>query len=144
MSAQAPDERGRSTTATEQRNMAVVRRWQELFNDADRMADECYAEDTVAYCMGAPIVISGREQLRAGAKAAISASPRRYMRIDHAFPSGDVVVVEAALVDPGRGPDWETPFCAVLTFRDGLIVSDRSYLDLRRWPGISDVLKDKG
>jgi ketosteroid isomerase-like protein len=27
-----------------------------------------------------------------------------------------------------------TPYCAILTFRDGLIVRDESYLDLRVWP----------
>ena len=143
MTANAGYGKGLNMTETEKKNLAMVRLWQELFNDADRMADECYAEDTEARCMGVPIVIKGREGMREGARAAIDASPRRRMRIDHVFPSGDVVVVEAALVDPDRGQDWETPFCAVLTFRDGLIVNDRSYLDLRRWPGISDVLADQ-
>jgi hypothetical protein len=70
-------------------------------------------------------------------------APALHPRRSHARP-GDVVIVEAALRDPDRGADWETPFCAVLTFRDGLIVNDRSYLDLRRWPGISEALADKG
>lgn len=126
------------------RNLATARRWAELMNDADRLVDECYAEDTVARAMGFPAVIRGREQMRAGTRAAVQAAPRRYLRVDHMHAAGDVVVVEAALRDPDRGADWETQFCAVLTFRDGLIVDDRSYLDLRRWPGISEALADKG
>ena len=46
MTANAGYGKGLNMTETEKKNLAMVRLWQELFNDADRMADECYAEDT--------------------------------------------------------------------------------------------------
>jgi len=39
--------------------------------------------------------------------------------------------------DQASGRSIEAPFCAVLTFRDGLIVSDHTYLDPRSWPGMA-------
>ena len=48
-----------------------------------------------------------------------------------------MVVVEAVLVDADKGADWKIPFCAVLTFTDGKIVSDQTYADFSKWPGMS-------
>jgi ketosteroid isomerase-like protein len=65
----------------------------------------------------------------------VAAAPRRRTRIERAMASGDTVVVEALLFDPDQGEDWQLPWCAVLRFRDGKIVSDHTYLDPARWPG---------
>jgi hypothetical protein len=56
--------------------------------------------------------------------------------VERTHAAGSVVVVEAVLLDPDRGPDWKLPFCAVLTCRDGKIASDWTYAELRRWPGL--------
>lgn len=120
---------------------ALVRRWETLYNeDHDRMADECYAEDVNARAMGFDGVLEGRAQLRFAANAVLQIAPKRLMRVDHIHVSGNVAVAEAVLLDADQGPDWQSPFCAVLTFRDDRIVSDRTYLDLRNWPGIRDTL----
>jgi limonene-1,2-epoxide hydrolase len=58
------------------------------------------------------------------------------MRVDRAHAVGNVVVVEVVLLNPDQGPDWQLPFCAVLTCRDGKIVTDRSYADWTQWPGL--------
>ena len=74
--------------------------------------------------------------MRQAANAVLAAAPRRKMRVDHIHPCGETIVVEAVLLDPDRGDDWESPFCAVLTLRDGMIVSDHTYLDFTQWPGL--------
>jgi ketosteroid isomerase-like protein len=61
-------------------------------------------------------------------------APRRRGRIVRAFATGDTVIVQGLLTDEDRGPDFRSEYCAVLTLRDGLIVHDQSYLDLRVWP----------
>jgi ketosteroid isomerase-like protein len=61
-------------------------------------------------------------------------APRRRGAIVRAFASGDTVTVLGLLTDEDRGPDFRSEYCAVLTLRDGLIVHDQSYLDLRVWP----------
>jgi ketosteroid isomerase-like protein len=66
----------------------------------------------------------------------LRAAPKRRMRVDRTHVVGNVVVVEAVLIDPDKGPGWQTPFCAVLTFRDGKIITDRTYLDFTKWPGL--------
>ena len=61
------------------------------------------------------------------------------MRVDRAHAMGNVVVVEVVLLDPDQGPDWQLPFCAVLTCRDGKIVTDRSSADWSQWPGLDEL-----
>jgi ketosteroid isomerase-like protein len=123
------------------RNIKTVQRWEQLYNEShEQMVDECYAADLEARAVGLGAVIRGREQLRQAAGAVLQIAPRRRMRVDRVHPSGNVVVVEATLLDPDQGPDWQSPFCSVLTFRDGKIVSDRTYLDVTRWPGINQAL----
>ena len=58
------------------------------------------------------------------------------MRIDRVlFAGDDTAIVEAVVLDSAR-PDYFSPWCAILTFRNGKIVQDRTYLDPARWPGI--------
>jgi hypothetical protein len=63
-------------------------------------------------------------------------APRRRGKISHLIPRNDRVVVQGVLIDPDRGPDWHAPYCAVLTFMDGLIVKDETYLDPGNWPAL--------
>ena len=68
------------------------------------------------------------------------AAPQRRMRVDHMHATDDAVVVEAVVVDPARGTDWELPFCAVLEIRGDKIAVDRTYAEFDKWPGLNAVL----
>lgn len=68
-------------------------------------------------------------------RAVLATAPERRMRVDPVRATDDVVIVEAAVVDGSRGPDWEIPFCAVLEIRDDKIAVDRTYTDFSDWPG---------
>jgi hypothetical protein len=70
-------------------------------------------------------LLKGREELRALEHQMLAATPNRRMKITRFLPSGDdVVVVECVVVGLTPAP---IKSCAVLTFKDGLIVSDHSY-----------------
>jgi ketosteroid isomerase-like protein len=119
----------------EERNLEAVGRWAELYNDdVHRMVDESYAESFEVDVRG-QFVMHRRETFHRAEETVLAAVPRRRMRIVRAIADGDTVVVEAVLVDPDKGEDWQPPWCAVLRFRDGKIVSDHTYLDAARWPG---------
>jgi len=119
----------------EERNLEAVKRWAELYNDdVHRMIDESYAE-TFEVDVRGHLVMHRRETFHRAEQAVLVAAPRRRARIERAVAAGDTVVVEAMLLDPDKGEDWQSPWCAVLRFRDGKIVSDHTYLDAARWPG---------
>jgi len=81
----------------------------------------------------------GRAQFSRVEHAVYGAVPGRYMRVDEVhFPSDDVVVVEAVVLDKAR-PSFFSPFCAILTIRNGMVVLDRTYLDPPNWPGIASA-----
>lgn len=124
----------------EQRNLQLADRWAELYNnEGSRFVSECYVEDVTVDCPGA-LLIRGREAFTAIEDAVCVAAPRRWFRIDRKIADGDVVVVQATLFDPDQGNDFETRFCAVLTFNDdGLVVNDTTYLDAARWPMPVDI-----
>ncbi len=123
-------------TAEEQRNLKVAARYEELYNtDIERFVPECYAPDCEAHVMGQS-VIRGYEQFLHVERTVLRAAPKRQMRVDRVHAVGNVVVVEVVLLNPDQGPDWQLPFCAVLTCRDGKIVTDRSYADWTKWPGL--------
>jgi hypothetical protein len=68
------------------------------------------------------------------------AAPGRRIRPLRMIPAGNVVTLEATLVDEAR-PGWELAWCGVYTFDDdGLVVSDHTYLNHRDWPGITELL----
>jgi ketosteroid isomerase-like protein len=113
-------------------NLAKVRDWEETFNhDIERMVNDLYAPDAA---LGGQVL--GPEKFLRFERRVLDAAPRREMRVEHTHAVDDVVVVEAVLIDPDQGPDWKVPFCAVLTFKDGVIVSDRTYADYSKWPGM--------
>ena len=122
--------------STHEQNIELTRQWEKLYNeDAERMALECYAVDCVVQAMGGE-PIHGNEALRKLETVVDAAAPNRLMRVDHRHASGDVVIVEAVLHDPDKGADWNIPFIAVLTIRDGKIIIDRTYAHWNNWPGL--------
>ena len=113
-------------TQEEERNLAVAERWVETYNDdVERMVDECYAPDCEVQSMATGEVLRGREELRALERAVSALMPGRRMTVRRAIPAGDTVVMEvsAAGIETGGASDA----CVVLTFRDGLIISDHTY-----------------
>jgi hypothetical protein len=114
-------------------NVGLVERWAHLFNtDVDRLITDVYAPD----CLVGGVAL-GHERLRRFEQRVLAAAPRRSIRVERTHAVGDVVTVEAVLLDPDRGTDWALPFCAVLTWRDGKVVSDNTYADMSRWPGMA-------
>lgn len=120
-------------TDEERRNLDLAKRYEDLYNtDPERFVCECYTSD----CDVNDGMIRGYEDFVAVEKRVLAAAPKRKMRVLRRHASGDVVVVEAVLVDPDRGADWKLPFCAVLTCRDGRIARDWTYAEFGKWPGL--------
>ena len=120
----------------EKRNLEVVKLWAETYNnDVDRMVNECYAENCKVSSMFGGAIIEGRPRFLKLEQRVVKVAPRRNIRLERTHAVGNVVVVEATLFDPDQGDEWQSPFCAILTFKDGRIVEDRTYLDDTRWPG---------
>lgn len=121
---------------SEKRNLEVVKLWAETYNnDVDRMVNECYAENCKVSSMFGGAIIEGRPRFLKLEQRVVKVAPRRNIRLERTHAVGNVVVVEATLFDPDQGDQWQSPFCAILTFKDGRIVEDRTYLDDTRWPG---------
>ena len=117
-------------------NLALVERWADYYNnDATRMVQECYAPTCKVSPMGMG-VIEGQTGLQKVEDAVLAKAPRRYMEVVSRHAAGDVVCVEALLRDHDRGADWSVPFIAVLTIRDGRVITDRTYADWSKWPGL--------
>src|ERR1700687_4691333 len=120
----------------EKRNLEVVKHWAETYNhNVERMVSECYAENCSVASMFGGAKIEGRPRFLKLEQRVVKVAPRRKIRLERTHAAGDVVVVEATLFDPDQGDEWQSPFCAILTFKDGRIVEDRTYLDDNRVPG---------
>ena len=127
---------GRIMPTEQECNLDLAKLYEELYNtDTARFVHECYTTD----CEVNGGFIRGHEQFDKVESAVLAAAPNRIMRVARRHASGNVVVVEAVLLDPDQGPDWKIPFCAVLTCRDGKIASDWTYADFTNWPGITDL-----
>lgn len=121
-------------TAEEQRNLETVKRYEDLYNsDIERFVRECYTPD----CEVNGGMIRGYEQFIQVEHNVLRAAPKRSMRVARTHVVGNVVVVEAVLLDPDKGATWQLPFCAVLTFRDGKIATDWTYAEFTKWPGLT-------
>jgi len=120
-------------TAEEKQNLEVAKRYEETYNtDVERFVHECYTPD----CKVNGGMIRGYEQFVQVEKNVLRAAPKRKMRVDRTYARENVVIVEAVLLDPDKGPDWRLPFCAVLTCRDGKIATDWTYAEFSKWPGL--------
>lgn len=143
---------GRQLTAEERRNVAAMERFRELYNgdDMERFVREAYAPsfhvlnlDGSSWTAGA----ADPQNLLLDADAFIKAeviirakAPGRRMMFRRVIPSGNVVTVEASIVDQSQ-PGWELSWCGVYTLDgEGRIVSDHSYLNRLDWPGLSELL----
>ena len=121
-------------TPEEQRNLAVAKQYELLYNtDIKRFVHECYTSD----CEVNGGMIRGHEQFVQVEDKVLRAAPKRKMRVDRTYPVGNAVIVEAVLLDPDQGADWQLPFCAVLTCRDGKIMTDWTYAEFSKWPGLA-------
>jgi len=125
---------GQNATAEELRNLEAVERWGDLYNnDVHTMVTECYSPDFVVEIKGI-MTYRGYETFHALEAGALEVAPRRRTESERIVPIGDKVLIQGNLTDPDKGPGWRTPFCTILTFRDGLIVRDETYMDLTSWP----------
>ena len=144
----------RSLTDEEQRNVAAMDRFRELYNgDAmERFVTEAYAASfNVLNLDGSSWTASraNRQNLLTDPETFIRAeafikakAPGRRMVYRRLIPSGNVVTLEASIVDESR-PGWELSWCGIYTFDgEGRITSDHSYLNRRDWPGISELLDE--
>lgn len=120
----------------EQDNRRTIESWLRHYNQGElhELITGCYAPSFVLRIMGGPTITEYGDFL-AFEKSVVALAPKRYLRLDRVHASGnDVLVLEAVLLDPDRGPAWELPWCTVMTFRDGKIIEDRNYLDFGLWP----------
>jgi hypothetical protein len=118
---------------TTEASLKIVESWEELFNtDVERLVTELYSPE--CRFNGAKM---SHDKLIKFEQRVLGAAPQRTIRVDQAHPIDAGVAVEGALLDPDQGADWNLPFCAVLTIADGLIISDNTYTDFSRWPGVS-------
>jgi len=123
-------------TDRRQQNLAVAERYVELYNtDPERFVRECYHPDYQVGAMGAGW-FEGIDKFIEVEKAVWNAAPQRRMKVLKMHATDDVVVVEAAVTDAAKGPDWELPFVAVLEIRGDKIAVDRTYADFKTWPGL--------
>jgi hypothetical protein len=114
-------------------NAALVKSYETNYNnDIERFVADCYSPD----CIVNGGAIRGHEQFLRVEKRVLRMAPHRTMRVERTHHCGDVVVVEAVLLDPDQGEGWSLPFCAVLSCSDGKIVSDWTYAEFAKWPGI--------
>jgi limonene-1,2-epoxide hydrolase len=128
------------TADKRQQNLAVAQRYVELYNtDPERFVRECYHADYKVGVMGIGWY-EGIDKFIAVEKAVWNAAPGRRMKVLQMHATDEVVVVEAAVTDPGKGADWELPFVAVLEIRGDKIAVDRTYADFKTWPGLDAVL----
>ncbi len=74
----------------------------------------------------------GREELLELEKGFLAFAPKRKMRVDETYVDGNVAIVQGVILDPDRGDDWNVPFCAVLTCKDGLIATDWTYAEFSK------------
>jgi hypothetical protein len=146
---------GRSLTAEETRNVSTMERFRELYNgeDMERFVHETYAPsfyvlnlDGSSWTASRP----NRQNLVEDPETFIRAevfikrkAPGRRMEYRRLIPSGNVVTLEASIVDESR-PGWELSWCGIYTFdTEGRITSDHSYINRNDWPGISELLNPK-
>ncbi len=117
----------------EERSLEVAKAYEDMYNnDIERFVFEVYTSD----CEVNGGFIRGHEKFIQIERDVLQAAPKRKMRVDRRHATGNVVVVEAVLLDSDQGDDWKLPFCAVLTCRYGKIATDWTYAEFSKWPGI--------
>ena len=125
-------------------NLEAVERWEHLYNtDLPRFIDEMYAKDSEVCAMGVK-TMKTPEQVHAEDFYALEAAilktiPDRKTHVERTLAQGDTVVVEGVWsgTEEGSARMWNVPFCAILIFRDGKIVVDRTYMSETPLPALS-------
>lgn len=110
---------------------AGVQRWVETFNNDIPGLAQLYAPEFVAN--GATM---SRDKLLRFENRVLDVAPKRFIEHKRTHVAGDVTTVEGVLRNPDEGEDWKLPFCAVLTWQDGHVISDYTYTEFSRWPGM--------
>ncbi len=116
--------------ALEKETRALAEKYLKLYNEATPESEDfvmIYSEDCVVN--GGD---GGREALLAIEQGYLKFAPKRKMRLDALYIDGNVAIVQGAIVDADRKGDWSVRFCAVLTCKDGYIVSDDTYADFSK------------
>lgn len=148
MSITIQDPTGRTLTDEERTNLEAMQRWNDLYDgdDMEAFVKDCYSPGYALTLVdgtdfnGAEATLAGDVQAFIDVEKLIkSECPGRRIEVHKAIASGDTVVLEAALVDDAR-PDFRLGWIGVYVLRDGLIVSDNSYLNHRHWPGLLKAL----
>lgn len=68
--------------------------------------------------------------------AAPQTDAQRKLRLDRVrFSDEDTAIVEGVLLDGAR-PDFYSPFCCILTAKDGRFVKEHAYINPDQWPGL--------
>ena len=116
-------------SAIEQRNLDVAQQYEDFYNTDIEQFVQIYTED----CIINGRINQGRDELLQNERAYLASAPRRTMRIGQKYAVGDVVIVLGVILDPDREPDWNVPFCAVLTFHDGKIALDWTYAEFSKF-----------
>ncbi len=137
-------------TQQEKDNIAVVRRWLELYNnDAERLVREIYAPDTVVRTMGAG-TYSGTDHFLRIEREVLKAAPRRSFRLNHIHADGNTCIVEVTLLNPDDkrfGEKYELHMAAIMEIENGQIKRDRSYHNIGSeyplWPGLEEADPNK-
>lgn len=137
----------RTLSAEEEANLATVHRWVALYNGDDmrEFVTSTYHPDMKVTLLdgtalnGLEFSVKARERLISAEEAILSECPGRRLEIERAIPAGNAVTVEAVLTDAAR-PDFRLAWCAVLTFADGRIISDHSYLNHHDWPAMLGLI----
>jgi ketosteroid isomerase-like protein len=127
-------------TDEERTNLDTVRRWERIYNqgDYDRFVQALYDPEFTVWFTGMrdePVAM-GIEAFSAMGRRLFELAPGIRVSVTTAYPCGDVVTVESMIRDERR-PGFTTRVCSVLTFRDGMIIQERSYLDLDNYPGMA-------
>ncbi|MFF7454715.1 nuclear transport factor 2 family protein [Kitasatospora sp. NPDC008115] len=133
------------STPTESRNLALTDLWIELYNtDVHRLINELY-EDGATLLLPGFLETTDKAELHRAESYILTKAPDRRARILRSIAKDDTVTVECVLSgsDPEDGRPWETYWCAVLRFRDGRVISDHSYVDTVKWPGLSEILRQR-
>ena len=130
-------------TAEERINLSATHRWVELYNgdDMHEFVHETYHPEMNVTLFdgtvfnGTDVSVNSQQMLIAAEEVIYAACPGRRLVIERAIPAGHTVTVESILIDVAR-PEFRLAWCAVLTFSEGKIISDHSYLNHREWPAL--------
>jgi ketosteroid isomerase-like protein len=123
-------------TDIEKRNLEVVKEWAKAWNThglAARMVDEIYADSCEVFTPIQNIyyvkIGQSKENWKNVELAVEKMFKKREMRLLQTLAKGDTVAVEAEItMTPVQGETIKSWFAAFLTFKDGRIIKDHTYM----------------